>query len=52
VVEEHPNGKALAQLKERRYADKYQAQGLPIHLIGIEFSKQQRSVVGFEVELV
>jgi hypothetical protein len=52
VVEEHPNGKALAQLHERGYANKYRASGLPIHLIGVEFSKQQRSVVGFDVETV
>jgi hypothetical protein len=50
VVEQHPNGKALAQLHERGYADKYRALDLPIHLIGVEFSEQQRSVVGFEVE--
>ncbi len=50
VVEQHPNGKALQQLKDRAYADKYRALGQPIHLIGVEFSKVQRSVVGFEVE--
>ena len=50
VVEQHPNGKALQQLKDRAYADKYRALGQPIHLIGVEFSKGQRSVVGFEVE--
>ena len=50
VVEQHPNGKALQQLKDRAYADKYRALGQPIHLIGVEFSKVQRSVVAFEVE--
>lgn len=50
VVEQHPKGKALQQLKDRAYADKYRALGQPIHLIGVEFSKVQRSVVGFEVE--
>ena len=34
------------------YADKYRAEGLPIHLIGIEFSRVERNVVGFEVETV
>ena len=29
---------------------KYRAEGLPIHLIGIEFSRERRSLVGFEVE--
>ena len=50
VVELEPAGRALQQLKERGYADKYLASGQPIHLIGIEFSREQRGVVGFEVE--
>ncbi|MCF8167377.1 MAG: ATP-binding protein [Rhodoferax sp.] len=50
VVELVPEGKALAQLKAKGYADKYRARGEPIHLIGVEFSKESRSVVGFEVE--
>jgi hypothetical protein len=50
VVELVPEGRALQQLKDRAYADKYRARGEPIHLIGIEFSKDSRSVVGFEVE--
>ncbi|MBI4754061.1 MAG: ATP-binding protein [Betaproteobacteria bacterium] len=52
VVELAPEGRALAQLKARGYADKYRAAGQPIHLIGVEFSKDTRSVVGFEVETV
>ncbi|MDR2788045.1 MAG: PD-(D/E)XK nuclease domain-containing protein, partial [Candidatus Accumulibacter sp.] len=50
VVEEEAEGKALAQIKEKRYADKYRALTQPIHLIGIEFSKKARNVAGFEVE--
>ncbi len=50
VVELAPEGKALAQIKARGYADKYRALGQPIHLIGIDFSREQRTVVGFEVE--
>ncbi|WP_295608503.1 ATP-binding protein [uncultured Lamprocystis sp.] len=50
VVELAPEGRALQQLKDRGYADKYRAQGLPIHLIGIEFSRERRTLVGFEVE--
>ncbi|MNC74203.1 hypothetical protein D3C75_1255180 [compost metagenome] len=50
VVELVPEGRALQQLKDRAYADKYRARGEPIHLIGIEFSKDSRSVVGFAVE--
>jgi hypothetical protein len=52
VVEQAPAGRALQQLKDRRYADKYRALGQPIHLIGIEFSQAQRTLVGFEVETV
>ena len=50
VVELAPEGRALAQIKDKGYADKYLADGQPIHLIGVEFSKASRSVVGFEVE--
>jgi hypothetical protein len=50
VVELSPEGAALQQLKDRAYADKYRARGEPIHLIGVEFSRAQRSVVGFGVE--
>ena len=49
-VELAPQGKALAQIRQRGYADKYRSRMEPIHLIGVEFSKQERSVVGFEVE--
>ncbi len=49
VVELVPNGKALQQLIDKNYAAKYQALNQPIHLIGVEFSKEARCVVGFEV---
>ena len=49
VVEMTPPGSALAQLQERRYADKYRARGQPIHLIGVEFSRDTRNVTAFEV---
>ncbi len=52
VVEQAGRGSALAQLKERGYAEKYRALGQPIHLVGIEFSSKQRNLVGFEVEMV
>ncbi|MBK6999064.1 MAG: hypothetical protein IPH35_03500 [Rhodoferax sp.] len=35
---------------DRGYADKYLEHGEPVHLIGVEFSKDARNVVGFEVE--
>jgi hypothetical protein len=50
VVEDEAEGKALAQIKEKQYADKYRALNQLIHLIGIEFSKKARNVVGFAVE--
>ena len=48
VAELAPPGSALAQLKERRYADKYRAAGDPIHLIGVEFSRNTRNITAFE----
>lgn len=50
VVELTPKGSALQQLKYKNYAEKYRAEHLPIHLIGIEFSKESRTVTGFETE--
>jgi hypothetical protein len=50
VVELTPQGKALAQIKDKGYADKYKARCEPIHLIGVEFSRDSRNVVGFELE--
>ena len=49
VVELAPPGSALAQLQERGYADKYRGLGEPIHLIGVEFSRDTRNVTAFDV---
>ena len=49
VVELAPAGSALAQLRERGYAAKYRGRGEPIHLIGVEFSRETRNVTAFEV---
>ena len=43
-----PPGSALAQLQERRYADKYRAAGEPIHLVGAEFSRDTRNITAFD----
>ena len=48
VAELSPPGSALAQLQQRRYADKYRAAGDPIHLIGVEFSRATRNITAFE----
>ena len=50
VVELAGEGAAMAQLKERRYAEKYRGAGEPIHLVAVEFSRDSRNVVAFEVE--
>jgi hypothetical protein len=34
----------------RGYAEKYRAAGGPIYLIGMEFSREQRNLVGFAWE--
>ena len=45
-----PENAALAQLRARRYADKYRAPGRAVHLIGVEISAAQRDVAAFDVE--
>ena len=50
VVEQLPEGKALEQIKQKGYANKYRASGKPIHLIGVEFSRVERQIVAFDVE--
>ena len=50
VVELAPEGKALKQIKDKNYAEKFKSVGQLIHLIGVEFSKESRNIIGFEVE--
>lgn len=50
VVELVPEGQALQQIKDKRYAEKFASLKQPIHLIGVEFSKDNRNIVNFEVE--
>ncbi len=50
VVDGGPEGRALAQMRERGYADKYRHLGVPIRLIGMEFGREERNIVGFEFE--
>ena len=49
VAERASAGAALAQLRERGYAEKYRRPGRPVHLIGIHFSEKTRNIVEFEV---
>jgi len=48
VAEMAPPGSALTQLQERDYAAKYRARGEPIHLVGVEFSRQTRNITTFD----
>ena len=50
VAERAEPGAALAQLKERRYADKHRTPGRAVHLIGVEISAERREIVAFDVE--
>ena len=52
VVRQVSEGAALRQLKARDYAAKYRGRGEPIYLIGVEFSRQTRTLAAFEVERV
>ena len=49
VVEFAPERRALQQIKDKGYADKYRARGESTYLIGKEFSKTSRNILGFEV---
>jgi hypothetical protein len=50
VVELISDSSALEQIKAKGYAEKYRSEGWPITLIGVEFSRNSRNIVGFEVE--
>jgi len=52
VVELEGEGKAISQLKERRYWDKYADKAGKIYLVGIEFSRDSRNIAGFDIEEV
>ena len=41
-------GKALDQIRNKGYADKYRKPGKIIYLIGVEFAPETRNIVGFE----
>ena len=50
MVDRTPEGKAVAQLRARGYADKYRHLGAPIHLVGVEFSRETRNIAAFTAE--
>jgi hypothetical protein len=49
VVGKSPEGSALTQLQAKGYADKYRAPDVRVTLVGIEFGREARNLVGFEV---
>ncbi len=50
VAERSEKGAALAQLKERGYADRHRARGRSVHLIGVEIGAESRDIVAFDAE--
>ena len=52
IADGKPEGRALAQIRERGYADKYRRPGVPIHLVGVEFGREERNIVDFRFENV
>ena len=48
VVERAGAGSALAQLRERGYAEKHRGRDEPIHLVGVEFSETDRNLTSLE----
>jgi len=46
-VVDKADGKSIEQLKEKRYFEKYQCKFAEIYLIGVEFGKEERNVVGY-----
>ena len=49
VVEMEPEGTAMEQLRKKGYAAKYRGGDGEVYLVGVEFSRETRNVVGFEV---
>ena len=50
VAERSEPGAALAQLKERHYADKHRAPDRSVYLIGVEVNADTRDIAAFETE--
>ncbi len=52
VVELDQEGKALEQIKSKRYWEKFESKANEIYIIGVEFSKESRNIVNFEWEML
>jgi len=48
VVEQAGEGTAMAQLKERGYADKHRGTAGAVRLVAVEFSRETRNITSFE----
>ena len=48
VVEQSGEGTAMAQLRDRGYAEKYRSPDVRVRLVGVEFSSASRNLVAFE----
>ena len=52
VENSNRNGKALEQIKEKKYHERYLYSAEEIIIIGIEFSKKEKNICKFEWERV
>ena len=50
TVDQAPEMRALAQIKNKDYAGKYRRLGQPVHLIGMEFSRKERNIAAVAVQ--
>ncbi len=50
-LSEKASGRALEQIKEKRYYEKFMDQD-EVYLIGIEFSREKRNIIGYEWERI
>ena len=42
--------RALSQMRERGYGEKYRARGEPIHLVAVVFGREERNLLAVEAE--
>ncbi|MDE0102510.1 MAG: AAA family ATPase, partial [Bryobacterales bacterium] len=42
--------RALSQMRERGYGERYRARGEPIHLVGVVFGREERNLLAVEAE--
>ncbi len=52
VMDERERGSALAQIKEKKYWEKYEDISDEIYIIGVEFEPQEMNITAFEYEKI